>query len=217
MKLFSLDSPIGRAIAMMADLVILNLLFMFSCMPIVTVGAACGALYDTVNAMLLGGCGNISQHYFAGFRKCFLRGTVLFLISGAVIVMVVLDLLLALQVGGIMGLLCTGVILTSLIIVLAVMAHLPMLLCRDPEEKLLTRLRDGLLLALKNSWRTVVAVVLNVLPFVLFLFIPAMFVQTWMFWFLIGFSAIACVNNWLLLKGVAPEIWERIKPVKKET
>ena len=38
MKLFSPDSPIGRAISLIADLVILNLLFFFSCMPVITIG-----------------------------------------------------------------------------------------------------------------------------------------------------------------------------------
>lgn len=216
MKLLSPDSPIGRAISLLADLVILNLLFLFSCMPIVTIGAACGALYDTVNAMLVGECGILYRHFFAGFKKCFKRGTVLFLISAAAVAMVLLDLLLAAQVAGIMGILCTGVIGGSLVILLAVMAHLPITVSRNPEEKLLPQLRESLVLAVQNSWRTIVSVVLNVLPFVLFLFLPGLFLQSWMFWFLIGFAALAYVNNWLLLKSVDSALWDRMRPVKKE-
>lgn len=216
MKLFSLDSPIGRAISMVADLVILNLLFLFSCMPVVTIGAACGALYDTVGAMLAGECGSVSRQYFSGFRSCFKRGSVLFLISGVALVMAAADLILALQLEGIMGLMCVGVISGSLIIALGMMAHLPMLVCRCPEERLLALLRDSLLLAMKNSWRSIAAVVLNGLPFALFLLLPPMFLQSWMFWFLVGFSAVAYINNWLLLRGVDPAQWERLRPVKKE-
>ena len=215
MKLFSPDSPIGRAISLIADLVILNLLFLFSCMPVVTIGAACGALYDTVNAMLVGECGILYQQYLSGFKKCFKRGTVLFLISVAVIAMILADLVLATGVDGIMGLLCMGVIIGSLVIVLAVMAHLPMTVTRNPGEKLPALLRDSMVFTIRNGWRTIPAVVLNVLPAALFLFFPGLFVESWMFWFLIGFAALAYVNNWLLLKNVDPELWDRMRPANK--
>ena len=216
MKLFSLDSPIGRAIALVADLVILNLLFLFSCVPVVTVGAACGALYDTVNAMLAGDCAAVSRQYFGAFKKCFKRGSVLFLLSVAVIGVVAFDALCALQLQNLMGALSLGVILASLLFVLAVMALLPMAVCRDPEAKLPELVKGSFLLAMKGTWRTALAVVLNALPFVLLLFSPLLFIQTWMFWFLVGFAALAYVNNWLLLKPVDPEAWDRIKPVKKD-
>lgn len=217
MKLFSLDSPIGRAIGLVADLVILNLLFLFSCMPIVTIGAACAALYDTVNAMLVGECGILYQQYLAGIKKCFLKATVLFLISGLVLGMILFDLMLASQVAGIMGILCTGVIAGSLVIALAVMAHLPITVTRNPKEKIRSLLGDSLVLAIRNSWRTLAAVALNLVPFGLFLFLPGLFVQTWMFWFLVGFAAVAYLNNWLLLKAVDPALWDRLRPVKKDT
>ena len=216
MKLFSPDSPIGRAISMLADLVILNLLFLFSCMPVITIGAACAALYDTVNAMLVGECGILYQQYFRSLRKCFLRGTALFLISALVIAVIAADLLLATGVAGIMGLLCVGVIAGTMVIALGVMAHLPMTVSRSPKERVLTQIREGMMLAVKNSWRTLVAVALNAVPFVLFLFLPGLFLESWMFWFLVGFAALAYVNNWLLLRAVDPECWERLKPVKKE-
>ena len=216
MKLFSPDSPVGRVISLLADLVALNLLFLFSCMPVITVGAACGALYHTVHAMLAGQGGVVSREYFRSFRSCFVRGTVLFLISVVVLAMVLADYVLATGVVGIMGLLCVGVILGSLIIVLGVMAHLPILLSRNPKERLGSCLREGVLLTVRNGWRTLAAVVLNVTVPVLFLFLPGLFVRSWMFWFLVGFAAVAYVNNWLLLPGVDPECWEQLKPVKKE-
>ena len=216
MKLFSPDSPIGRAISLLADLVILNLLFLFSCMPVVTVGAACGALYDTVNAMLAGEHGILYRQYFSSFKKCFVKGTLLFLLSAAVISVIVIDLILASGVEGIMGLLCTGVISGSLIIVLGVMAHLPMTVCRNPREQVILCLRTGLSLAVRNTWRTLAAVVLNLAPFVLFLFAPGLFLRTWMFWFLIGFAALAYMNNWLLLRSVDPDLWMALRPVQQK-
>ena len=216
MKFFTVDSPFGRTVATLADLVLLNLLFLFSCMPVITVGAACGGLYHTVHAMLSGQCGVLYREYLAGFKKCFKRGTVLFLLSVSVIVMVLADLILATGVVGIMGMLCVGVIVGTVIVVLGVMAHLPMVLDRNPGERVMILLRDALILAVQNSWRTLVAVVLNILPFVLFLLAPGLFMESWMFWFLIGFGALAYVNNWLLLKSVDPDFWARMKPVPQD-
>lgn len=216
MKFFTVDSPFGRTVATLADLVLLNLLFLFSCMPIITIGAACGGLYHTVHAMLTGRCGVLYQEYLAGFKKCFRRGTVLFLLSVLVIAVVFADLILATGVVGIMGMLCVGVILATGIINLGVMAHLPMVLNRNPGERVLTLIREAMLPAILNSWRTLLAVVLNALPFVLFLFLPGLFVESWMFWFLIGFGALAYVNNWLLLKNVDPECWAQMRSPKKE-
>lgn len=212
MKLFSLDSPFGRVVSMIADLVILNLLFLFSCMPVLTIGAACGALYDTVNAMLMGECATVSRHYFDGFRKCFKRGTVLFAISAVALIVVFLDLMLALGLDSVMGLMCTGVITASGVLVLGVQALLPMMLCRESEMPVKQLIKEGFLTAMKGTWRTVAAIVLNMLPFLLFLFLPALFLRSWMFWFLMGFSMLAYVNNWLLLKVVDPESWEQLRP-----
>jgi uncharacterized membrane protein YesL len=185
-------------------------------MPIITIGAACGGLYYTVNAILMGESGILYKCYLEGFKRSFKRGTVLFLITLAVIAAVAADLILASAVVGIMGLLCVGVIAGSMIIALGVMAHLPMTVSANPDRGVLAHLREGMVLAVRNSWRTLVAVVLNVLPGGLFLLAPGLFVESWMFWFLIGFAALAYVNNWLLLKGVDPERWEKMKPVKKE-
>lgn len=216
MKLFSLDSPFGRAVALIADLVILNLLFLLSCIPVITIGAACGAMYDTVHAMLTGDCAAVSRQYSAGFKKCFKRGTVLFLISVAALAMVLFDLLCALQLEGIMGIACLGVVTASLVLVLGVMAVLPMAVCRNPDEPVRELIRESFLLALKGTWRTAAALVLNALPFFLFYFTPVLFLQTWMFWFLLGFGALGYVNNWLLLKPVDPRVWEEIRPVRKK-
>lgn len=216
MKLFSLDSPFGRAVALLADLCILNLLFLLSCMPLVTIGAASAALYDTVHALLTQDCSAVSRQYFAGFRRCFGKGTVLMLLSAVAVAAAVADLMLAMALDSVMGLLCTGVVLASLILVLGVLALLPMVVCRDPKERLVELVKTGFLLGLKGTWRTVIAIVLNVTPFALFLFAPALFMQTWMFWFLMGFAVLAYVNNWLLLKTVEPQTWDALRPVKKE-
>lgn len=214
MKLFSLDSPIGRAIALIADLCILNLLFFLSCIPVFTIGAACAALYDTVNAMLGQECGGISRHYFSAFGRNFKKGTVLFLMSAAFLAFMIFDLLCAMQWDSFMAMLCLGVIIASSYFFFALMALLPMTLIRS-DDGVVEIIKSAFLHAIRGGARTVLAVALNLLPFAIFLLSPALFLNTWMFWFLVGFALVAYWNNWLLLKTLDPERWEELKPVKQ--
>ena len=215
MKLFSLDSPFGKAIALLADLCILNLLFLFSCLPVFTIGASCAALYDTAHGLLTQECNAVSRTFFAAFKRSFKKGTLLFLISAAFGAFMVFDLLCAAQLDSVMALLCIGVIAASSYFYFAVMALAPMTLLRS-EGGVKEIIKESFLNAIKGTWRTVVAVGLNVAPFVLFLSTPALFMQTWMFWFLMGFGIVAYINNHLLLKAVDPALWEELRPVKKE-
>ena len=50
-KLFSLDSPFMRAMSRVADLMILNLLFLITSIPLVTIGAGLAALYTVIFRM----------------------------------------------------------------------------------------------------------------------------------------------------------------------
>lgn len=215
MKLFSLESPFGRAVALIADLCILNMLFLFGCFPVFTIGASCAALYDTVNALLMQECPGIARHFFSAFGRHFKKGTVLFLICAGFGAFMIFDLMCAMQWDSIMAMICLGVILASSYFYFAEMALIPMTLIRS-QEKVWDIIRQSFALALRGGWSTVVAVVLNVLPFALFFFSPALFLNTWMFWFLLGFGMTAYLNSWLLLKAVDPEAWEEIRPVKRE-
>ncbi len=216
MKLFSLDSPVGRAISLIADLCVLNVVFVLSCFPLVTVGAACAGLYDTVHKLLLGDGISVVKTYATAFWRCFLRGTGGFFLSLLVGGILWVDLVCAGQLNGGIGLVCLGVILASGWFFCAWMAHLPMVVCRkDGSIREVGKEVLGAMLA--NGVRAVIPVGLNLLPWGLLLFAPVWFLKTAMFWAVLGFALCAFCNNWLLLKGVDPEAWEAIRSNKKET
>ena len=51
-KLFSYDSPIMQILGFIADLIILNVLFLFCCVPLFTIGAAQAGLHTGVKVLL---------------------------------------------------------------------------------------------------------------------------------------------------------------------
>lgn len=79
------DSSFGNRINKLTDLLLLNLLFMLSCVPIVTIGASVTALYSVTLKMVKNEEGYISRdfrHSFIGhLKKAILLGGILLMIG----------------------------------------------------------------------------------------------------------------------------------------
>ena len=64
---FSMDSPFFSFMSRLADIVLLNLLYIICCLPVFTIGAATSALYYQVMKMSK----NEESYVFRGFFKAF--------------------------------------------------------------------------------------------------------------------------------------------------
>ena len=53
-KKISMDNPVFRAMGRAADLFVLNILFLLTCIPVITIGAAQSALYAVTLKMVRG-------------------------------------------------------------------------------------------------------------------------------------------------------------------
>ena len=74
-KLFSLDGKVVRILTFLTDLIILNTLFIVSCIPIVTIGASLTSLTTMWYRILKGKDTDIAYHYFRIFRRNFKQST----------------------------------------------------------------------------------------------------------------------------------------------
>ena len=72
---FSPDNPVMEFIAKIFDLVVLNLIFIFSCVPIVTIGASTSALSYVTLKMVRGEDPYIWKNFWKSFRQNFKQGT----------------------------------------------------------------------------------------------------------------------------------------------
>ena len=68
-KLFSLDGKVVRILTFLTDLIILNTLFIVSCIPIVTIGASLTSLTTMWYRILKGKDTDIAYHYFGSLDK----------------------------------------------------------------------------------------------------------------------------------------------------
>lgn len=78
-KLFSLDGKMVRILTFLTDLIILNTLFIVSCIPIVTIGASLTSLTTMWYRILKGKDTDIAYHYFRIFRQNFKQSTFIWL------------------------------------------------------------------------------------------------------------------------------------------
>lgn len=78
-KLFSPDSIFMRAMTVLANLLLLNLLSIVCSLPLFTIGAAVTALYTVINRMLRGEDPSIIKEYFISFKNSFKQATLMWL------------------------------------------------------------------------------------------------------------------------------------------
>lgn len=196
MSLFDLDSPSMHALNKMFDLVILNIITVVCSLPVITIGAATTALYAAIDASQREE-GNLLKIYFSAFRDNFKQATILWLILLTLGVIIGYSLLVSL--------LSEQVKLTMLIAA-AVGVSLWMMfttwtfpLQAKFANKVLPTLRNAVLLSVCYLPRSVAMVVLTMMPLLLLVWVPGLFLQIIPVW-LLAWSSLAAWINWKLLK-----------------
>lgn len=93
--LFNIDSPLIRFLTKVADLMILNILFWVTCIPVFTVGASLTALHYVALRMVSGEEESVIKDYFHSFRQNFRQATIIWLILVAFALLILYDFYLA--------------------------------------------------------------------------------------------------------------------------
>ena len=92
-RFFNPDNPVMEFIAKIFDLVILNLIFIFSCVPIITIGASTSALSYVTLKMVRGEDPYIWRNFWKSFRQNFKQGTLVWIFSILIFIFLGMDFL----------------------------------------------------------------------------------------------------------------------------
>ncbi|MFP3154383.1 YesL family protein [Lachnospiraceae bacterium ZAX-1] len=79
-RFFNLDNGIFRGLNKLVDCICLSLLFIVSCIPIFTIGAAYTALYYTVHKVIRNDRGYVWKTYAGAFKSNFKQATFMWLV-----------------------------------------------------------------------------------------------------------------------------------------
>ena len=198
MKFLSIDSPLMQALSKLADLMLLNLLFLVFSLPIITIGSSMTAMYRVLISRTVGNDTPIIREFWNAFRCNFKQATIIELILFVPISLALLDMYLFNS--GVLerSAVTTWVCVLTIVLFLILSSYLfPMI--AQFENTIGRTIKNAVLLAIGNLPTTILVSVLNALPILLVLFANArIFLKISIVWFLIGFAAVAWVNEKLL-------------------
>jgi len=202
-SLFSPDSKIMQALTGLADLMILNMLFVFTCIPIFTIGAASSALYTVCFRMVRQEEGHIFSSYFRAFRDNFRQGTGIWLILLLFSAIGILNLMGLETRNGIPQMLL--LLVTVMVLALLAFVHSYVFPLQSQfRNNVKTTMINAFLLSIANLPRTILITVLNLFPLGLMAVNLYAFLDSALIWFVIYFSGTAFVNCLLLKKVFSP-------------
>lgn len=200
--LFSPDSRFMRVMSRVADLVLLNLCYLLTCVPLFTIGAASAALYTVCFRFGTDEEKGVIRSYFRAFRENFKRGTGVWLIvllcGGAALVNAWVFYVMP---GGLRFL----SVLFAILLVLALLIFgyaFPLL--SQFDDGIWPTLRNALILGVGYLPRSLLITAVNVFPFALLLADFYLFLQAAFLWTALYFSLAAYVNTFLLRGVFAP-------------
>ena len=199
-KLFRMDSPLMRFLTKIADLMVLNILFCVSSIPLITIGASWTALYSVTLKMVRDEEGSVSRSYFRSFRQNFRQATLLWLGVLVVLALLVLDIrvLNGMAGGTAPGLLRVGVEILALLGIMMLQYLFPSL--ARFEASLADTLKNACMMALAHLPKTALMTAAAVGAVWITLINNTTIAVGLMVWPLIGFSLMAFGNSGILRK-----------------
>ena len=197
-NLFHYENPFIQFLVRVGDLMILNLLFLVCALPVVTLGASLTALHRVTQNMLFEQEEPLIKAFFRAFRQNFKQSTLVWLVELVVIVSLVCDVLLVMAYfnGGLAKAMYILVAVLA-ILVAGVFSYLMPLIARY-ENGTRQQVNNAVVLAIIKLPKTLLLMLLNLLPVILLLISVPVFVQTLIFWVIIGFAFVSFLTSSIL-------------------
>lgn len=203
-KLFSYNSPVIKWINHMGKIAILNMLWLLCCIPIVTIGASTAAMYRiAMDLAQKRDDVSVFGDFFRAFRSNFKHGTLVWLILLLPTALVMLNLLMLIT-GGLGYTMSTYIVCLIPVPPLLFIYAYVFAYVATFEDKPMRTIINSAILSISNFLKTLLMVVLNLLPFIVYVFATEIFVRFLFVWLLFAFALIAYLNSKLILKVFAP-------------
>lgn len=199
MKLFNIDSPFMNFLSRVADLIILNILWLLCCIPIVTIGASTTALYHVMRHWLNDEVTSVTKDFFQSFRADCKQSTLVYLLLLIPTVLVVINFLLLFNPDNelpVPGYLLVIWMVSAILLLLISSASYPIM--AHFENTVMKTLRTCVVFAFAKLPRMILVCILNLSPVIFFFVAPDIFLRTGIFWIVFGGALIAYLNMRIL-------------------
>lgn len=169
--MFKIDSPLMNFLNRMADIMILNALFILCCLPVFTIGASLSAAYYICYKMIRNEDSYIVKGFFKSFKENFKQATVIWLFVLLIAGILFVDYRIVLY-SGIDFPQWSRVALVSVSIVALIGTSFMFPLQARFSNTIKNTIKNGFIMALTHLPSAVILAVSVVIPFVLLYFVP---------------------------------------------
>ena len=197
-NLFSYDGIVYKSGTKLFQLLVLNVLYLITCLPLLTIGAANTALACATMKMIEGKEGNSAIDYLHSFKSNFKMATYFNLIFGVINALILLNYLFAGTVTPLLrGLVYAALGLAGIISIIGMTFIYPYIARFDDD--ILTTTKNAGLLILKHGRLSFLILVIAVVPIVVACLSPLLMVFAIYISAFIGFSLTTYLRSLLLL------------------
>lgn len=211
-SLFNLENPLFQLLTRVGDLIILNVLFLLCSVPIVTAGAAMAAMSQVTQGFVMDKEPGVFKTFFKGFRENFKQATLIWLALLVIFTAMAANLFfITIYVGGLPGALLKGLVWLLLLLSLSVGIIMLQLIVRYKND-LRQHCTNAMILAVIKLPRTAAMLFLSILPFLIAYLSLNTFVNTLVFWLMIGFGFVNYLDSCLM----AP-VFRELEKEKEDT
>ena len=198
-RFFNMDSGLFRFLSRLADLMILNILFLLTCIPIVTIGASCTALYYVTMKMARDEDAYIAPSYFKSFKENFKQATIIWVVALLLIVLLFFDFqILSVMTASFVTVIRIALISVSLVMAMVLLYTFPVL--AKFYNSIKNTVKNAFFMSIRHFPKTLLMLVISVGAVVL-TFLSA-FTLTWgiLIWMMFGFALISYLHARFFVK-----------------
>lgn len=200
-NLVTLKSPIMQTIGKIGDMIVLNIIYLITCIPIFTIGAAQTALYDVCFRMGTEREDGLVKTYFHAFTANFKQSTLVWLVMAFLGGDLIAAFVLALYQENALKYIALPALLFMIAFLLTAGYIFPQISQIELKTKAL--IKNSFVLSLGFLPRSICVAALNILPIVVLAVWPLAFYQLGILWVAGYFSVAAFLNTKLLKMAIA--------------
>ena len=172
-KIFDLESPIMRFLGRLGDLMVLNILAIFMCLPVFTIGAVFTAMNSIMLKMVRHEEGYVIKPYFKAFKENFVQATLTWLICLVVLGVLGADIYLTTQSDLLPQGMLYAVVVAAALILMVILYIFPLL--SRFNNTILGTIRNAVALAVGMLPRSLAMIAVWAVPVAIFMLIPNLY------------------------------------------
>lgn len=189
MKKFGIDNPFFGFMGRVGDILILNILFVITCIPVVTIGTSLCAMYQVALRMARKESNYVAREYFRAWKEEWKQSTVIWLVLLAAGCLLVFDVMVGRDMWNLLNaavgalLFVWGMLFTYVFAVQARFAN-----------TIRNTVRNAIYMAVRHFPFTVIMLALNLIPVLCILLGTTTMAMATPIYIVVGFSLTARVN-----------------------